>query len=564
MEAQRTMKAVLSSGIFVSRVAVFAEMAWMERRPELGLLCRAARDHGNRISIETVRSALPGLSDTGANNVIDWCKMLGLCDERGGLMALGEDVAETDEAPVPEQGVYDLWLAEHPVIGRRVLSVERLASNRDARFEHIEPLPVQPDRGKVFRSVVDPNERFQVRDLPTNHGKACCLVGETRASCRISWTLDFDAGRDHWQLDGTIDAPSGNGTILVQHGSESEGLDLWGLATTWASGPMSSFGRWQPSERRLAVSFRGLALDEIDSFRKTLALGRVEVPGKGSYENVTLEDVPIGPESTDDAQQWAMSRFDRSFDKHPVYRSRADVRQLFADLTEGTPLERFSPTLPAHEELLGAQGSKAPEDLARFWALAAPVDLAPYPVSSDELAALRDGAPSPAVASEPNGVIRVPYGSEWTMRQLVDRLLAGETPQKVLLCDRYVRGNDNLATLKLLVQAVREIEPSVGIEVWTGDEKADLKRIQALTGTSPRGYREVFGQDLPHDRYLLVLSSNGAGFGWHLSNSPLHARSKAQGPSPESPLLWKDLLGTRVSADELEPALRQWLGGGSQ
>jgi hypothetical protein len=563
MEAQQSMRVVLSSEIPVTRVAVFAEMAWMERRPELGLLCRAAREQGNRITAATVQSALPGLPDAGAKNVIAWCRMLGLCDAQGGLTALGEDVAERDEAPVPEQGVYGLWLAEHPVMGRRVLAVERLASSRDQRFDSIEPVACDPDRGEVFRSVVDPKERFMVRDLPANHGQPGGLARDTRATCRLRWTLDFDNARDQWQLDGIIEAPQGNGKHAMrpmQHDPESDGLDLWNLAATWATGPLSSFGRWQADERRLAVPFQGLADAEIDTFRKTLSLRRVEIPGKGAYDDVTLEDVPVGPASGDDAQRWALSRFDRRLAAKPGYRSRSEVRDLFAELTEGTPLERFAPTLPAHHDLL-QQAAKDPE---RFWSLAAPVDLAPYPVGSDDLAGLRIGTPASSTTAEASGVVRVPYRGGWSMRRLADRLLAGTSPRKVLLCDRYVRSDDNLATLKLLVATLRASAPGVAVEVWTGDEEADFKKIQGITGTAARSYREVFGRNLPHDRYLLVLPSQGQGFGWHLSNSPIHARADVPDASPETPLRWKELLGTRVTAGELEPALRQWLGGGGR
>lgn len=563
MEARPPMRVVLTTEIPVSRVAVFAEMAWMERRPELGLLCRAAREHGNRITTAVVQSALPGLSDAGANNVIAWCKMLGLCDGRGGLTALGEDVADADEAPVPEQGVYGLWLAQHPVLGRRVLAVERLASNRDQRFESIEPLPVEPDRGKVFRSVLDGKERFMVRDLPTNHGQPGGLIGDTRATCRFRWTLDFDQARDQWQLDGMIEAPQGNGKHAMrpmQHEPESDGLDLWNLASTWATGPLSSFGRWQANERRLAVTFDDLAEGELDTFRKTLALRRVEIPGKGVYENVTLEDVPVGPASAQDAQRWAMARFDRHLSAKPGYRSRAEVREQFAQLTEDTPLEAFAPTLPAHDDLL-TQASKDPE---RFWSLAAPVDLSPFPAASDDLGPLRIGSPAPVAASEPAGVVRIPYRGGWSMRKLVDRLLSGVAPRRVLLCDRYVRGDDNLDALKLLVAALRATAPNVVVDVWTGDEEADFKKVQAITGVAPRSYREVFGRSLPHDRYLLVLPGQGQGFGWHMSNSPIHARADVKGAGSETPLRWKDLAATRVSADELEPALRQWLAGGGR
>jgi len=402
-----------------------------------------------------------------------------------------------------------------------------------------------------------------VRDLPTNHGQPGGLVGDTRATCRLRWTLDFDQARDQWQLDGVIEAPQGNGKHAMrpmQHEPESDGLDLWNLASTWATGPLSSVGRWQAGERRLAVAFNSLAEAELDSFRKTVTLRRVEIPGKGAYDNVTLEDVPVGPASAQDAQRWAMARLERHLSVKPGYRSRAEVREQFAQLTEDTALEVFAPTLPSHDDLL-LQASKDPE---RFWSLAAPVDLSPFPAASDELGPLRIGSPAPIAATEAPGVVRVPYRGGWSMRKLMDRLLSGAVPQRVLLCDRYVRGDDNLDMLKLLVAGLRAAAPNVAVEVWTGDEEADFKKIQSITSASPRSYREVFGRSLPHDRYLLVLPSQGHGFGWHMSNSPLHARADVKSGGPDTPLRWKDLMATRVSADELEPALRQWLAGGGR
>lgn len=554
------MRAVLTSKIPVHLVEVFAEMAWMERRPELGLLCRAARQDGNRIGPPVVQSALPGLSDTGAKNVIAWCRFLGLCDAGGAVTALGEQVAQRDEAPVPEQGVYGLWLANHPVIGRRVLAVERLSSSRAHRNEQMKPLDVAPELGTVFRSVVAPAERFMVRALPTNHGHTEVIERASRATCRLRWRLDFDQGREQWQLDGTIDAPMNDGNALrpIQHEPESTGMDLWKLAETWTTTTFAPFGQWQVRERRLATPFEGLSGSEQDAFRKTLSIRRVEVPGRGVFEDVSLEDVPIGPASAQDAQRWAMARFDRRLSTRPGYRSRAAVREEFALLTEGTPLEAFLPTLPPHDELL-AQASRAPE---RYWSLAAPVDLAPSPVGALELGELRIGAPATAASACPPGVIRIPFHGGWSMRQLVDQLLAGSTPRRVLLSDRYVRGDDNLAGLKLLVATLRASAPTVAVDVWTGDEGTDFKAIQAITGAPTRSYRETFGKNMPHDRYLLVLPGQGAGFGWHMSNSPLHARPDAPGPGPGTPLRWKDLAATRVTAEELEPALRAWLEGG--
>lgn len=554
------MRCVLTTKIPVYRVAVFAEMAWMVRRPELGLICQEAVANNNRLTAAAVRSVLPTLADAGANNVIAWCVMLGLCNKDGALTKVGEDVSRTDEAPVPEQGVYGLWIAQHPILGRRVLAAERLASKRDPRFDAVETLTVEPDRGEVFRSVLDKKEQFIVRDLPTSNGKPSGIAQKTQATCTLSWTLDFDQGRDSWQLSGRIEDPQRqdkDAMSSIQHEPESQKLDLWKLAEAWGRGPLSSFGRWDAKQRRLALAFKGLSDRELDSFRKTVELDKVEITGNGSYESVKLENVSISPATATDAQRWAIKRLDNAMSTTPSYRSRADVRELFAQLTEGTPLEELKPELPAHDEMLQL-ASKNPE---RFWSLAAPVDLSPSLASIDELGPLQIGVPGADAGAPLRDVVRIPYCGGWSMRQLIDQLLSNTLPQRLLLCDRYVRGDDNLAALKLLVASVRAIAPTVTIDVWTGDEETDLKKIKAITGAAPRSYREVFKGDHPHDRYLLVLPQDGPGFGWHMSNSPLHARAEAKGAGPETPLRWRDLVATRVSADALNPVLGQWLTG---
>lgn len=548
------MRAILSKTIPVTQVAVFAELAFMERRPELGLLCRAARESAQRITNEIIQSALPGLSDAGATNVLRWCEMLGLCDRHGGLTRVGDDVADSDEAPVPEQGVYHMWLARHPVFGYRVLAVKRLSSTREQRVESLKVLGEKPDLGKLFRSVVDPNERFIVRSFPANQDQTCCILGSEK-KCRLQWTLDFEKGHDRWHLDdGTIDGKP------FQHQPESDGLDLWKLVENWATGPLAAFGEWQSNSRLLSVRFYGLSQEEYSSFFKKLELGRVQVPGKGTYENVTLQRVPIGPATERDAQQWAMARFDSIVGDHPSYRSRSEVRRIFAQCTEDTPIEPFAPKLPSHAELL-ARAEQHPET---FWALAAPVDLAPFPIAAEDLAELRIKVPETRATgnSDTPGLIRVPYRGGWSMRQLTDRLLDGTTPMQVLLCDRYVRGDNNLAALKLLVESFRLTSPKLPLEIWTDDGEADLKSIKRITGVPPKTYRQVFGRNTPHDRYLLVRPNRGAGFGWHMSNSPLHARADIDGVGPEAQLRWKDLAAARVSTEQLRPEFRQWLAGG--
>ena len=149
------------------------------------------------------------------------------------------------------------------------------------------------------------------------------------------------------------------------------------------------------------------------------------------------------------------------------------------------------------------------------------------------------------------------------MRQLMERLLEGAAVERVLLCDKYVRGEGNLDTLRVFVASIRELNTNAVVEVWTGED-ADRKAIERITGTPSRNYREVFDRAAPHDRYLLVRARARVGWGWQMTNSPLDARANKANADPTSPLRWRDLAATRLEGEDLEPALKQWLVGGGK
>lgn len=380
------MRCVLSESLAVTRYATAAEIAWLERRPELGAICLQARAAGRRITTELVERALPGVTTAGAKNIIAWCATLGLCDAQGALTHRGDDAADTNEAPVPEQGVFDLWVISHPMLGRRALHAERIAAKADGRYESITPLKITPQRGRAHRSAVDPAARFEVRALLPNDEAPVGISQPTDARCDLRWTMDFAAKREHWTLNGTLDGES-RSPRPIKHEPEQAGEDLDLVLRAWADGPLAPFGRWQPDARRLARPFEGLSVDEQERFTQRLTMPEVEVSGRGRWKNVTLEDVPIGPATPDDATRWAAARLDRRLRAKPQYRTRDEVRGLYAELTEATPLEALRPMLRSHDDLLNQYAGEP--DV--FWSLAASVDLAPGSVDPAQLGALQVG-----------------------------------------------------------------------------------------------------------------------------------------------------------------------------
>lgn len=373
------MRCELRASVQVNRFAVFAEMAWLERRPELGHLCRQARAAG-RLDAALVRGALPGVGEAGARSLLRWCVQLDLCDPAGALKPLGEQAATNDSAPVPEQGVYELWTATHPLFGgTRVLHAERKMSARDGRFDALVPIPERPVLGAIFSSVLDPNEQFLVRGFPRTDGaepRASLLPG---AQASIEWRLDFTTGKNEWRLEGALEVSERK--RVMRSKPESAEVSLERLFASWTQRYLPPDVRWDSESRRLLVPFDELDDAAQETFMSSFPLDTVEVPGKGTYRDMRVEDVPLGPLTAQDAQAWAEARFARKLRAEQAYLGRAAVREAFQVGVRGNPLSRWRLELPAHSALL-AQLASAPET---FWHLAAPVDLSPVEPGAAQL-----------------------------------------------------------------------------------------------------------------------------------------------------------------------------------
>jgi hypothetical protein len=556
-------KAELTDQLEVVRYTVFAEMAWLDRRPELSMICVLARDAGGRISSGLVQQALPGLAEAGAANLIRYCAELGLTDEHGSLTTLGELAADTGEAPVPEQGVYEFWVVSDSLLGDRILHAERISTDRDRNVRDLAPLRITPGFGTPFVSVVEPHLKYVLRSFP-GLGEAGAYERHTNARCQVLLNLDWDQELCSVRISGAVDVLGEDRP--VQHTPEHVEIDLWALADGWGPGPLRRHGTWSTGSRQLMVEPAGLTPVEQDEFRKDLDLGTVTVPGLGDWDGVRLTQTPIGPVSGQAAGQWAMMRLDRRLGGDEVRRTRTAVRALFADLTEQTPLAALEPVLPGHEHLL-ARYAKRPD---MFWRLAAPVDLSLVPVSPAEFGPMRVSEEAPAEQLAParaGAVVRVPYPGGWSMRMLADQLIRPHSVRELLLVDPFRGGPGDLVSLEVLAAALAELAhlDLFPFDVCTGDD-VDGDTAAAIVDITERQalrYSKVFDKSgQPHDSYLVVVPKAGPPFGWQFTGSPLSARvPDGADASPYTPLHWHDLTAVRLSAGQLRPSLTAWIRG---
>ena len=197
------MKATLEAEVEIWNIAVFAELAVWEQRPDLQLLCMLARDRGG-LDEGAIDSVLPGLSERARTNLVRHLGYVQLTDRYGSLTALGRHCASSGEAPAWEQGAYHLLVARHPLFDSYILDFKRASGDAYDRDFDLDELPrwLSPDRDRVFTSAIGGTRRFSLGAFPAARGHDPACRGWELEPGKLSWEIDLQNGANQWTISG--------------------------------------------------------------------------------------------------------------------------------------------------------------------------------------------------------------------------------------------------------------------------------------------------------------------------------------------------------------------------
>jgi len=360
------MKGLLRSEVEFWRIAAFAEVAVWERRPELQRICRAVPELGG-LGSDEIDKVLPGLSEAARKNIVRHLRYLRLLDDRGALTVLGRRCASSGEAPAWELGVYEFLVAAHPACGSHALAFQRLqADARDRDFQGLEPMPewFGPAPGRVWTSALD-GGRFTVHSLPTSQGiDPRCRTQKLRPA-RLVWDIDLASGENAWHIEGDVESSRGRASFRSQ--PESMPPDkLMSLFGTWDK-------RWNRTSSRLEMPFDGKASDGRDAFLRTFRYPRVKVGEFGTFDDVVVEGVPVGPSGSTEARRWALELTVARIATADAYCSKESWSKEWDMVVRGTPLEAGAGRAPAADAVASSGGKPLP--IRTRWLMVAACDL---------------------------------------------------------------------------------------------------------------------------------------------------------------------------------------------
>ncbi len=354
------MKIQLQDQVDLHSVDVVAIIERGVERPELALLCRQA--HEGRLEPDDLRAHLPHLTPRACRNLVRSLQSLELCDPYEQLTPAGRECARTGVAFLAERRLVRLWMAHHEGLGTITLAWEAL-TGRQPGADGASPVPPElvPDGTVTWTSVLD-GGRFRVRSLPSARRRPPFGHLRSRRQASVCWEIDGITGENAWRMEGDIEAARGRTRFRTEPCS-APARRLRGLMTRWEPA-------FDPVRQRWACGFDGRAPEGgVEDFLRPWQRVDVEVPGHGDWPEARVEQLPVGPRNTVDAEEWARALVLARLRAQDRFVHPPSLEALYATVIDASPLADFGPTPSTPQEL----ASHA--DPRTRWQLLAPLDV---------------------------------------------------------------------------------------------------------------------------------------------------------------------------------------------
>ncbi len=361
------MKTTLRAPVDLFEIYAFAEVAVWQKRLELQRLLRAGEAVG-KINENIVGSALPGLSKSACRNLLNSIEHLQLIDAHGTITDFGRRCSNTGEAPSWELGVFRFLVAKHVCFGAWPLAFIREKPDGHDRDFNLDVVPdwFAPTPQRTWTSAFEDKQSFTLSRFPTKPGQNAVCRMDRLPAAELVWQIDLTTGKNLLHVEGSVPGSEGKSESFRSMDLAVGEDETRGYFGTWEP-------RWNNAAGRVLLRYDGHAdKDGRDDFRRVLRYPKVTAGQRGTYENISVEDIPVGPSGPTEATEWATALAIARIKAADAYVAPKSWTANWNAWIAGTPLQASAGAAPDVSTLLDRQ---PPLPSRLRWLFAAGTDL---------------------------------------------------------------------------------------------------------------------------------------------------------------------------------------------
>ncbi|MCX7096310.1 MAG: hypothetical protein NTV43_00210 [Methylococcales bacterium] len=375
IKLQRTLK--------IDRFRVKGTIAKAEKRPEIhSILLLAQEQYGVVSARDVAEKLLGGRPETVGRRLLALCADYELLvkEKQGNYFTLtpkGTAAISQQKIFVPEQGTWELWVTDDPLLPTALLKVEAFKEpsvieekrNKDKQRKFVSLPAWLRSRliDKTLSPLVATGQEYHFIELAEKaefvtdvdaHVKAIWITPESaQASLQFDGTIDKKNLDYHYQTLPKLAFSEIWQQMLKQQGWLQES-DVDEQAAQY----------WSFAQQTLCIPYKDLSETEKSTFLKDYKLSKPVISGFGDFDDTLIDNIPIMPKDENAAGGWGFWLLEQKVNDYMLSGQLEKEQQNISALKQFAEFDLIFPEQQEFAQELRNSNPKA------YWHLQAPLD----------------------------------------------------------------------------------------------------------------------------------------------------------------------------------------------
>jgi len=356
----------LKRWVRVSNYAAILDLGKLREKQSFLSILKLAEENDGKITPELiVEKFFKGRPLNLGKRLIQNCRLIDLFDNKNNITEAGLESLKENMIFEKFNGAYTLWTTKDPLIPQIILDIRdidifKMRDSSNKGKTELIPLWLKDLEGTKITLLNDKKEQVKVYEFQN-------LI--KRTNNRLNLTLRFN-------INPNVGAANNQALVTGDLNKVLDEVPKHTYLDIWLDLLGNEKHKWDLSKNVYMCNFEELTDKERLNFLINITFKQPKVLDLGSFDDVTVKDIPIYPQNEEDANLWANWILEYRID---TYLNKKEYNDLCQSIKEMSIFSDYNIEFPDQDTLAqlfvytSVEGEiEYPE---KFWYLKTPLDL---------------------------------------------------------------------------------------------------------------------------------------------------------------------------------------------
>ncbi|MHA1285673.1 MAG: hypothetical protein ACTSQP_24490, partial [Promethearchaeota archaeon] len=304
------MDLVLKREVKVEVYQVIMQIGRQKQREDILAVLKLAEDLNKPLKPKDIcKNLLIDRPESMGEAILLRCKDLDLLDDNFNLTEIGRKALRESKIFLKEESCYTLYITRDPIHLDKFLHLKTISPKSEEMrvYTYLKKNEYDEKNANLSRDIIEtPQFIIELKNKIFINSNKKIIIYDVGKKAKYLETFEKEKLYLIVKIEDIFNNPKLSVYLSDFRSGELENIPYLDPLKIWLSLLGDKSDKWDFFRKVLRVKYSELKEDEKLTFKKNfLEVIYPEIPGLGKFESIKIPDIPIIPDSYEDAEKWA-------------------------------------------------------------------------------------------------------------------------------------------------------------------------------------------------------------------------------------------------------------------